>query len=392
MDQESLAGIFSILKKKRENPDNDEALTPEEQVALSVWLEDVHNLQWYEEYILNKEGAMNALFLQTLDAEENTRKRLKGFTRSRKSSMIRRLSYAAAAAVVAGLVFVSILNRQSVRDKYTSLPASGAMQPGKDRAYLTLADGSIVDLDTATGAAIARQKGAVISNRGGEVTYNGTGIHENEFNSISIPNGGQYRLQLQDGSKIWLNAATTLRFPVQFGEVERSVELDGEAYFEITKDRRPFRVKYQSQNGRNFTVNVLGTHFVVSAYKDNTTAATTLVEGRVSLGIAGKDVLLSPGQQATTVSGSDRIDLKTVDTDAAKGWVTGSFYFIDSDLRTILSSIGRWYNVPVLYEKDYAGELFSCKLSRSAPLDSVLVSLRQFDVKADVINNKIVIR
>ncbi len=231
------------------------------------------------------------------------------------------------------------------------------LAPGSDRAWLRLGDGSVVYLDSTAPGLLASQAGLQLEKKAdGSIVYQiGTsGIDPAEttvFNEIRTPRGGQYQVILSDGTHVWLNAETTLRFPVVFNGEDRRVDLTGEAYFEVAKDQhRPFRVMTSVS-----LVEVFGTHFNVNAYADEAYVRTTLLEGSVgvrsSKEASGMKLrMLSPGQQAAVrPDGSVKVDDRA-DTEEAIAWKNGRFQFNSADIRSIMRQIARWYDAEVVFE------------------------------------------
>ncbi len=190
-------------------------------------------------------------------------------------------------------------------------------------------------------------------------------------NTIRIPRGGQYRIRLPDGTKVWLNSATTLIYPTVFTGNERIVNLIGEAYFEVAKNaKQPFKVMALGTE-----IHVTGTHFNVTAYNNEFKVTTTLVEGHVTVSKDRSSVNLTPGTQAITSRQSDRIDTKEVDTDYALAWINGDFLFEDQDIYTIMKDIARWYNVEVVFKGTPGTETFGGTYARSKGLEELLKHL-----------------
>ncbi len=228
----------------------------------------------------------------------------------------------------------------------------GDIKPGGNKALLILADGSTIILDSAANGTISEQGSIKVQKLdNGLLAYsvNGKMITEKDeafYNTISTPRGGQYQVTLSDGSKVWLNAASSIRFPVVFIGKERKVEITGEAYFEVAKNKTmPFKVKAGTSE-----VEVLGTHFNINSYEDETSIKTTLLEGSVKVSAANQlPKLLKPGQQAG-INKTGRIDIMSgVDTEEAIAWKNGLFIFNSSDVKSIMRQISRWYNVDVEY-------------------------------------------
>lgn len=248
------------------------------------------------------------------------------------------------------------------------------IRPGSNRAVLTLSNGSKILLYEAETGKLADQNGIQVSKTSDgtivyDASYAGQDRSPASYNTIKTPRGGQYQVVLPDGTKVWLNAASTLRYPTGFSGKERKVELAGEAYFEVARDdSKPFRVNTLDQ-----VIEVLGTHFNVSAYTDETETRTTLLEGSVKI-IAGNNTdLLKPGQQATVVSSSSRIAIRShVNTDAAVAWKNGKFIFEGERIESIMKKIGRWYNAEIIYQGVATEQEFIGTVSRFENVSEVL--------------------
>ncbi len=263
-----------------------------------------------------------------------------------------------------------------------------AIRPGSNKAVLILGDGSEIALADADSGQIARQGGALVSKNGtGQIVYAGTGEADATpvFHTISIPRGGQYNLTLPDGTRIWLNADSRLRFPAVFTGAEREVELEGEAYFEVARnERQPFRVK-----ARGLDVEVLGTHFNVMAYADEPAVQATLLEGKVRLRNGSNAVVLKPGQQGRFTE-EEGINVRKADTEQAMAWKNGMFVFNDEALPSIMRKVSRWYNVDVRFRNPGTALSFAGSISRFKNVEDVLHMLAltgtvQFRVEGNTI-------
>lgn len=252
------------------------------------------------------------------------------------------------------------------------------IKPGGNKAVLTLADGRNITLDDAANGSIAKQAGVTVTKtKDGQLVYEviakvNQGLDvSNALNTIRTPKGGQYQVSLPDGSKVWLNAASSLSYPLRFNNKERKVELTGEAYFEVVHNTSmPFKVKTASQQ-----VEVLGTHFNVNAYQDEKSAKTTLLEGSVKISqIQSKtSKLLKPGQQAVVTNTISIID---VDAEQAIAWKEDLFMFNEDNLEHIMRMIARWYNVEVVFnEESLKTELYSGSVSKFVNVSHVLKKL-----------------
>ncbi len=246
--------------------------------------------------------------------------------------------------------------------------------PGGDKAILLLADGTQVELNDES-AAIPQQGVAQVVNTSGTLSYlpdlsaEELSKAETLYNTISTPRGGQYRVTLSDGSHVWLNASSSLKYPAAFTGNERIVELTGEAYFEVAKhEAKPFRVITD-----NLNVEVLGTHFNVMAYNEEGTAKATLIEGSVRVTAQQETQLLTPGQQANR-SGKGKLTV-IEDRNAvaeAIAWKSGMFRFEDASVTTIMRQVARWYAVDIRYEEDLGDLYFSAAVSRQGDVTELL--------------------
>jgi transmembrane sensor len=261
-----------------------------------------------------------------------------------------------------------------------NIPLKNDILPGSNKAILTLADGSIILLDSARNGLLAQQSGTQVLKTGtGQLAYNTSKDKPAEilYNSISTPRGGQYQLTLPDGSQVWLNAASYIRFPVAFAGKERKVEITGEAYFEVIKNKNlPFRV-----TANDVVVEVMGTHFNINAYNDAATLNTTLLEGSVKV-IKGNSIkVLTPGQQAQVNAGGEITLKKEVNIDEVVAWKNGWFNFDRADLRNIMSQISRWYDVNVIYEGKMNEIHLSGVVSRNNKVSEVLKMMENAGIK-----------
>jgi ferric-dicitrate binding protein FerR (iron transport regulator) len=286
----------------------------------------------------------------------------------------------AAAAVLlitlgAGLYFY--IRKPAPATTGTQPIADTRIVPGDNKAILTLGDGRTINLTDASDGPIAEQAGITITKKAdGQLLYTvsaNAAAGVNTFNTIETPKGGQYQVSLPDGSKVWLNAATTLRFPAKFSDTGRTVYLDGEAYFEVATlrlrsgQKMPFRVSLQGQE-----VEVLGTHFNVMAYKDEGTIRTTLLEGAVQLITPETSALLRPGQQGYLAAKNKRFTVADADVAAVTAWKNGLFVFNGADLRTLMRQIGRWYDIDIIYEPGVKDDVVYGTISRKADLAKLL--------------------
>lgn len=305
---------------------------------------------------------------------------------------------AAAAAILiligAGSFFIFFNKEQNQIAKTNTIVPQNDIAPGGNKAVLTLGDSSKIILDNAQNGTLAQQGNTNVSKMNdGQIAYNVLNEKPTEvlYNTITTPRGGQYQLTLSDGSKVWLNAASSIRFPTAFIGNERKVEITGEAYFEITHDEtKPFKVNVAGKE----EVEVLGTHFNINSYSDEATINTTLLEGRVKISslITHYSSLITPGQQAQLNSNGEIILKKDVNKDEIMAWKNGQFYFEDANLKTILRQITRWYDVDVIYEGSVSDEKYFGIVSRNSLLSEVLKSLQANAIQFRIEGKKLYIK
>jgi len=297
-------------------------------------------------------------------------------------------SVAAVFLVIASTAIYFLSSPDSKKQEITAAktPSKNQIPPGGNKAMLTLANGSQIILDSAQNGILAKQANINIrKTTGGKIIYNASNpLSPNTpalYNTIITPRGGQYQVTLSDGSKVWLNAASSLKFPTCFSTKERLVELTGEAYFEIAKvtspavaghegSRIPFKVITASQ-----TVEVLGTHFNVNAYADEATINTTLLEGSVKI-VQSKNKnsqFLRPGQQAKVGA---KIQISDVDATQAIAWKNGYFIFSHEDIGSIMRQVSRWYDINIQYEGNITQEGFVGTISKFKDVAQVLDMLQ----------------
>lgn len=249
------------------------------------------------------------------------------------------------------------------------------INPGNNGATLTLANGEKISINEVNAGKIAQQSGVQISKTAdGQIIYLMSGeIGEQSrdgeiaYNELATTRGEQTQLRLPDGSVVFLNAASSLKFPASFARLkERKVELTGEAYFEVAKDKlRPFIVKNEKQE-----VKVLGTHFNVNAYQEEPAVKTTLLEGSIRLSVMQDTRLLKPGQQAAYTN--NKLSIAEVDVDKAVAWKNAKFVFEDENIESVMRKLARWYNVEVFYQDNVSDRTFTGSISRYDKISKIL--------------------
>lgn len=270
--------------------------------------------------------------------------------------------------------------------------------PGGNRGILTLSNGKqIVLADISAKDTIAKEgeEDEVIIKMGanGVITYiinpntDASKADANLFNTLSTPTGGQYNIVLADGTKVYLNAVSSIKYPTQFNGDQRIVELDGEAYFEVAKNKnKPFIVKSGDQD-----IEVLGTHFNVHAYDNESVVKTTLLEGSVAVNYKNQKAILKPGQQSNVSEKFNKITIKQVDTEAAIAWKNGRFKFDNADLKTVMRQLERWYGIKVEYRGDVSDVRFNGGTFMNKNLSEVLKVLELSNIKFKVEGKTIIV-
>jgi transmembrane sensor len=314
----------------------------------------------------------------------------------------RRYTAAVAAIVLllAGAWYLMI-HRQKESPSVAKVETPEDILPGRDGAILTLADGRKVVLDSLGNGVIATEKGTRVVLTNGELAYSSAGTTTPVYNTLTTPRGRQFQLTLPDGTKAWLNAASSLYYPTVFSGDERRVQISGEVYFEVAKDKtKPFIVNILPHSGRGpggSQLEVLGTQFNVNAYTNEAAIKTTLVEGSLRV-LAGSPinyaspVMLQPGQQAQTNNSTYHIQVdKHADVDKVVAWKKGFFNFEDASLEEVMRQLERWYDIEVVYEKGIPDIKFGGKMSNDVSLSGLLKSLQDMEVHFRVEGRKLIV-
>jgi ferric-dicitrate binding protein FerR (iron transport regulator) len=414
-----------VLKYIRE-----ESLTPEESFQLRRWLaasEERENLlhrlrrdpAWVQANLARMQHySTDPIWLQVetrlksdgywLPADTNTASSSSTLVAVRRHTGRRywRVFFVAASVILilsAGGAWLWSLSHHATTLAPTAPLVATDVQPGGNKAILTLADGRQINLDSSANGVLAAQGNAQISKlSAGQLAYNkGRGAAAATagslpllYNSLSTPRAGQFTLTLPDGTHVWLNNASTLRYPVAFTGADRPVELTGEAYFEVAKDAaHPFRVIVHRANtpapgsatgpatDEGGSIEVLGTSFNVMAYADEPAERTTLVDGSIRFSPrAGSSVLLHPAQQSVLDDKGALHVLPHVNVDEVTAWKNGYFHFDHASLQTTMRQLARWYDVDVTYQGQPAEQQFMGKIQRDLPLSAVLKGLENENV------------
>ncbi|WP_158800072.1 FecR family protein [Pedobacter sp. L105] len=355
--------FLTILKKYRQgNATREEIKFLETYYDLFEVNEDLINEINEEVYITLKDQIKKSIDINIQSQSRQTRI---------KKLMPVWLKYSAAALV---LIVFSLSGYFILHSSEKHNLSARNILPGGNKAVLTLSNGKKIILDNAARGQIATQSGINITKTAsGQITYTLTADNNKNAdrvnNTISTPKGGQYQVILPDGTRVWLNAASSLSYPASFHGDERMVKLNGEAYFEVTKNKKmPFKVQSGLQ-----VIEVLGTHFNVNAYTDENDIKTTLLEGSVKVSSGNRTGLLIPGQQSL-VNRKDPGNILTrmVNTEKETAWKNGVFSFAGDDLKSIMRQVSRWYDVNVIYTGPLTDEKYFGEISRKSNLSDVI--------------------
>jgi len=347
--------------------------SPDEKEQVEAWLD--HRMrskdwQWQDkDQVLNTKGKIRQSVRRAIFRKDVIRLKT-----------IKRVGWAASFALfmMIGIYFYSSKPNQNIE---AAQLIEEVVAPGTKSAFLTLEDGSTIPLDEAEKGVLLTKNDVTIKKlTNGQLIYEPRGKKNKKdvfMHKITIPLGGQYEVVLPDGSKVWLNSASSLSYPSAFIGDERRVELIGEGYFEISKDPgKPFKVR-----AGDTEVAVTGTHFNISAYKEDQKVLTTLLEGGVEVAKAAAKIRLVPGQQAVSILGTDYFVRRQVDAETSIAWKNGYFVFDDQDIETVMRNVARWYNVDVYIEGDgKTKKKIGGTFSRSKSLEELLRFLEKLKV------------
>lgn len=308
----------------------------------------------------------------------------KQMLREKRTKILRLAAVAASVVILIGSVFIYHLNSPDAVQPIKGLQET-SIQPGSVKAELILDDGQTIGLNRENKLISLAEAGEIHNDSLQGLDYSDakieSGIAKLSFNTLKVPVGGFYMLTLEDGTKVWLNAASELRYPVYFGQAERNVYLYGEAYFEVNhRENQPFIVHMKDSR-----IAVLGTKFNVSAYEDEKDIYATLAEGSIRFYSekSGQKLLLHPGTQSKMNRNTGETELKKVDIYPYMAWVDGYFVFREMDLETIMRQLQRWYGFQVFYQNPEVKHFkFRGMIDRNMSINKVLQIIEQTtDVK-----------
>lgn len=368
---------------------NNQTASTEEKKAVEEWYESINGEVLAQDQF--KQEETKKLILKNITSKIDEKK-------SRQKPKLRKLFYAQffKAAVVLLVLLAGIylyIKQTDTVPKHVSYSSKKTnIIPGGNNAVLLLADGSQIILNKTSDGQIADQSGVkVVKTKSGELIYRFTGSSNPKstaINTIITPRGGQYHLVLVDGTEAWLNAGSSIKFPTAFTGAERKVEVRGEVYFEVAKNKaKPFIVHTDQSE-----IKVLGTHFNINTYDDEEYQRTTLLEGSIEIKRGNQKVLIKPGQQANINEKSELIKIKEVeDLEAIIAWKNGYFQFEKSDLQSVMRQVSRWYNTDVSYNGTIPTKQYTGKISRSINATKLIEMLSFSGIHCQIQHNQITV-
>ena len=348
----------------------------EEQAELTRWRdESPENERLFQEICKEENIKQNMQKRQTFHAEDGWEGVQRKIQRHRfRHRILNICKYAAIFIFPVAIATVAIY--KSGNEPQPLSQATEQIVPGGKKAVLILDNGEAIDLKSTSGVELKEKDGTVIQVDSTVLNYQQAPARTSEklaYNKVNVPRGGEYQLMLSDGSKVQLNSMSSIRFPVQFAQDCRLVELEGEAYFEVSKTGQPFIVQTKGMK-----IEVLGTTFNISAYA-NEEYQTTLVSGSVKVQTEnGSNRILKPSEQACITPGSNQINVRNVDTAFYTSWIHGKINFKDQRLDDIMKTLARWYDMDVVYENEVTKELrFGCYVNRYNEITPLVKLLEQ---------------
>lgn len=374
---------FEIIWKKI-----NQSLTGEEEILLSQWLNESASHRRYFDKAMK-------YYLEGSDFEESESETDKAWKAIKNKLVKNNRSYTkwiislSAAAVIIFMIVIYPLPSKKTGNSQVNNSKIEQIKPGSNQAILILNDGSVLDL-AATKKLQLNEGGSNIEVEGSKLLYTKESNVplETKYNTIKVPRGGEFFLQLSDGTKVWLNSETTLHYPVQFVGNERNVELTGEAFFEVARNEKvPFLVKSGVQ-----TVRVLGTEFNISSYVENQFITTTLVKGSVEVFINNQPKIrqrLLPNEQSSTSKVEGQISKNKVKPFQYIAWKEGRFVFENQNLDEIMNTLSKWYNVDVEFRSENLKHIrFTGNLQRYSNFEEILKKIEKTNEVKFVIENK----
>ncbi|WPQ62197.1 DUF4974 domain-containing protein [Chitinophaga sancti] len=355
--------IIHLIHKYRSG-----TLTEAEELAFFSWYAEVEADAFHR--ILQQAGEVDYVpaspaFLSSLEERLQNKEGV-----VRRMPLLRRAA-AAAAIIILGASAWYVFKPQRRPIPPMEVATVNDVQPGKSGAVLTLANGQVIALDSTGNGVIANQNGTTVTLKNGSLSYNADKAASVSYNMIHTPNARQFKLVLPDGTTVWLNAGSSLKYPTAFTGSERTVTITGEAFFDVAKDAvHPFVVEVANQ----MIIQVLGTQFNINAYTDEQQIKATLIQGSIRVNNGAATVVLQPGQQAQV---NDGITVNShINTVQVTAWKDGVFNFDDLGVEAVMHQLARWYDIEVVYEQGVPTSRFYGEIGRNLSLAQVLEGLK----------------
>jgi len=365
-------------------------LTTEESQVLEDWKESsVDNKNLYEQIKQGEKRKIRNAYVQSLDKKAAWVKIREEIKPERKVICLKEWSLRIAAVLIIGVLIASLYHISTKDIEIGQELAEIKIEPGSSKAVLQLHNGRTIQLENVKSDSILEKDGTIISNQKGKLAYaSGQANHERIlYNQVKVPVGGEYQLTLADGTRVWLNSDSEIKYPVQFSEDKRKVWVAGEVYFDVTHNKqKPFIVDV-----KDVEIEVLGTEFNVEAYHDQNTVTTSLVEGSVKLSKNNESVIIKPNQQAIISKHEIQFAVRNVDARKYALWKDGVFYFKEASLGTIMEKLERWYDVKVFFmNQSVTNKRFSVEVKRYEDINEILNIMSKtekvnFEIKSNII-------
>ena len=368
----------------------DRTLTDQEEGDFFSWYHDVTAEEFHHLLQRASDGGQPLVYEEASPAFlAQLNSRLTALDNEQQGARVRKMSrlwWAAAAVMVLAAGTWMLMKGPAPKQEIAVNKTVQDIAPGSNGAILTLADGSQITLDSMGNGQISNQNGSKLILQNGTLSYDAAGAATASINTVRTPVARQFRLVLPDGSAVWLNAASTLKYPTAFTGQDRTVEISGEAYFEVARDpERPFRVKI----GNNVSIEVLGTDFNINAYTDEASIRATLLAGSIKVNAPGDATVLKPGQQAAI---RETIQLNNkVNTGQVIAWKDGIFNFDAMGVEEVMRQLARWYDIEVVYEKNVPDIRFYGEIGRNLSLSQVLEGLKLSGVNFRIEGKRLIV-
>jgi len=361
-----------------------QTINSEEKKALERWLKKGSNNEFYSEIIQSEAIHKKELLYKNSNKDKAFGRIQKKIDQREQSKLFVLKTYKIfkyASILVVFLAVGNLIYKTSFEETNVMENAVEKIKPGYEKATLVLSDGTIVDLEQHKNEMIVSNNLTQVQNTEKGLVYvpseksnQKKGVTQPlKYNTLQVPIGGIYTVQLPDGTKVWLNSATSLTYPERFDGEQRIVQLEGEAYFEVTKGAKEFIVQTSRAN-----ITVLGTQFNVSSYNTDPYFSSTLVEGKIKLSTSqdlntNSSVILAPNQRGVVGANTSRIEVNNVDVEVFTAWKEGKFYFEKERLENILTRMSRWYNIDVVFDNEsLKTETFTGVFYKNKTIDNLL--------------------